>query len=192
MIQFTMLVMAWSHRHIGTTRPWSGTYHLYFRYFSGPNINWRRAYLSTTCHKKKLENILDAVVWRWCHCNIMVILRRHAGPVNHDRLTKYFISSLTLPIGTTFTPRQIELFTLKKRYNLMHPSEHSRLVEPGYDHLPEASLVWQRRFEAWYEVWNKMAHQSVTAIPLYGIPGRKLIIRINFRASTFIKNNMCI
>ena len=39
---------------------------------------------------RNLEHILDAVVWRCCHCKIMVIFKRHVAPVNHHRLIKIF------------------------------------------------------------------------------------------------------
>ena len=94
------------------------------------------------CHEKPWQ-ILDAVVWRWCHCMVMVIFKRHVAPVNHRRLRKYFTITHTAPTGTIFISRQIEWFTLKKKYcyNLMHPSHQHRRRSVGCYGVLVISLV---------------------------------------------------
>ena len=95
---------------LGPTRPESDTYQLYFLYCSGLKIKWSRTYYVSW---KNLEHILDAVVWRWCECKVMVIFKRHVAHVNHHRLRKYFTNTHPAPTGTIFIPIQIELLTLK-------------------------------------------------------------------------------
>ena len=78
--QFTMVAMAC--RHCARSYA-SGVRHIltFFRYCSGLNIKWARAY--RLCAIRNLEHILDAVVWQWWYCMVMVILKRRVGPVNH-------------------------------------------------------------------------------------------------------------
>ena len=83
--QFSMLVMMWRHCARGYAS-WVWHESNFFRYCSGLNIKWTRAY--QLCAMWKLEHILDPVIRQWCHCKVMVIFKRHVGPVNHHRLEK--------------------------------------------------------------------------------------------------------